>query len=80
MQLCRSKISADVENGADIALVIDAMDLLHSGRVTGFCLVSSDSDFTRLATRICEQVGRFWPWGGQNAQKLSEGVQKVLTS
>jgi hypothetical protein len=36
-------------------LVIDAMDLLHSGRFDGFCLVSSDSDFTRLAARIREQ-------------------------
>jgi uncharacterized LabA/DUF88 family protein len=43
------------KNSADIALVIDAMDLLHSGRFDGFCLVSSDSDFTRLASRIREQ-------------------------
>jgi uncharacterized LabA/DUF88 family protein len=43
------------KNAADIALVIDAMDLLHSGRLDGFCLVSSDSDFTRLAARIREQ-------------------------
>ncbi|MCO5147349.1 MAG: NYN domain-containing protein, partial [Aquamicrobium sp.] len=37
------------KNASDITLVIDAMDLLHSGRFDGFCLVSSDSDFTRLA-------------------------------
>ncbi|MDP1027757.1 NYN domain-containing protein [Sphingomonas sp. KR1UV-12] len=43
------------KNGSDIALVIDAMDLLHSGRFAGFCLVSSDSDFTRLAARLREQ-------------------------
>lgn len=43
------------KNSSDIALVIDAMDLLHSGRVDGFVLVSSDSDFTRLASRIREQ-------------------------
>jgi uncharacterized LabA/DUF88 family protein len=43
------------KNASDIALVIDAMDLLHSGRFEGFCLVSSDSDFTRLASRIREQ-------------------------
>ena len=43
------------KNASDIALVIDAMDLLHSGRFEGFCLVSSDSDFTRLAARIREQ-------------------------
>lgn len=42
------------KNACDIALAIDAMDILHSGRVDGFCLVSSDSDFTRLATRIRE--------------------------
>jgi uncharacterized LabA/DUF88 family protein len=42
------------KNASDITLVIDAMDLLHSGRFDGFCLVSSDSDFTRLAARIRE--------------------------
>ncbi|MDN4057663.1 NYN domain-containing protein [Massilia sp. YIM B02769] len=42
------------KNATDSALIIDAMDLLHSERVDGFCLVSSDSDFTRLATRIRE--------------------------
>jgi hypothetical protein len=43
------------KNASDIALVIDAMDLLHSKRFTGFCLVSSDSDFTRLAMRLREE-------------------------
>ena len=43
------------KNSSDIALVIDAMDLLHSGRFDGFVLVSSDSDFTRLASRIREE-------------------------
>ncbi|MFC7706446.1 NYN domain-containing protein [Plastorhodobacter daqingensis] len=43
------------KNASDIALVIDAMDLLHSGRFDGFVLISSDSDFTRLASRIREQ-------------------------
>lgn len=43
------------KNASDIALVIDAMDLLHTGRFDGFCLVSSDSDFTGLASRIREQ-------------------------
>jgi hypothetical protein len=42
------------KNASDSALIIDAMDLLHSRRFDGFCLVSSDSDFTRLATRIRE--------------------------
>ncbi len=44
------------KNSADIALAIDAMDLLHSGLFSGFCLVTSDSDFTRLASRIREQA------------------------
>lgn len=43
------------KNSTDSALIIDAMDLLHGGAVDGFCLVSSDSDFTRLAARIREQ-------------------------
>ena len=43
------------KNSTDSALIIDAMDLLHSGAVGGFCIVSSDSDYTRLATRIREQ-------------------------
>jgi len=43
------------KNASDIALVIDAMDLMHSGRFDGFVIVSSDSDFTRLAQRLREQ-------------------------
>ncbi|MEL6586271.1 MAG: NYN domain-containing protein [Pseudomonadota bacterium] len=43
------------KNASDIGLVIDAMDILHSGRFDGFVLVSSDSDFTRLANRIREE-------------------------
>ena len=42
------------KNSTDASLIIDAMDVLHAGSVDGFCLVSSDSDFTRLATRIRE--------------------------
>lgn len=42
------------KNATDSALIIDAMDLLHAGTVRGFCIVSSDSDYTRLATRIRE--------------------------
>ncbi len=42
------------KNSTDSAMIIDAMDLLYSGNVTGFCIVSSDSDFTRLATRLRE--------------------------
>ncbi len=42
------------KNATDSAMIIDAMDLLHSNDVQGFCIVSSDSDYTRLATRIRE--------------------------
>jgi hypothetical protein len=44
----------DGKNSTDSALIIDAMDLLHLGEFDGFCIVSSDSDFTRLATRLRE--------------------------
>lgn len=43
------------KNVTDSALIIEAMDLLHAGTVSGFCIVSSDSDYTRLAMRIREQ-------------------------
>ncbi len=42
------------KNATDSSMIIDAMDILYSGRVDGFCIVSSDSDFTRLATRLRE--------------------------
>ena len=42
------------KNATDSAMIIDAMDILYSEKVTGFCLVSSDSDFTKLATRLRE--------------------------
>lgn len=42
------------KNATDSALIIDAMDILYTGNVDGFCIVSSDSDFTRLATRLRE--------------------------
>ena len=42
------------KNSTDSAMIIDAMDILYTGRVDGFCLVSSDSDFTRLAIRLRE--------------------------
>ena len=46
------------KNATDSALIIDAMDLLYTKSLDGFCLVSSDSDFTRLATRLRE-AGKF---------------------
>ncbi|GAB2594741.1 NYN domain-containing protein [Spirosoma areae] len=42
------------KNSSDSAMIIDAMDILYSGKVDGFCIVSSDSDFTRLAIRLRE--------------------------
>ena len=42
------------KNATDSALIIDAMDILYTGNVDGFCIISSDSDFTRLATRLRE--------------------------
>jgi uncharacterized LabA/DUF88 family protein len=53
------------KNASDITLVIDAMDLLHGGRFDGFCLVSSDSDFTRLAARIREHGVDVYGFGEQ---------------
>lgn len=51
------------KNATDSALIIDAMDLLYAGNVEGFCLVSSDSDFTRLATRLRESGMRVHGFG-----------------
>jgi hypothetical protein len=51
------------KNATDGAMIIDAMDLLHTGRFDGFCLVSSDSDFTRLAVRIREQGLKVFGFG-----------------
>jgi uncharacterized LabA/DUF88 family protein len=62
------------KNASDIALVIDAMDLLHSGRFNGFCLVSSDSDFTRLAVRIREQGLEVFGFG---AKKTPESFRQA---
>jgi hypothetical protein len=59
------------KNASDITLVIDAMDLLHSGRFDGFCLVSSDSDFTRLAARIREQGVDVFGFGEQKRPRVS---------
>ena len=51
------------KNATDSALIIDAMDLLYTGRFGGFCLVSSDSDFTRLAARIRESGVQVYGFG-----------------
>lgn len=57
------------KNATDSALIIDAMDLLHGGKVDGFCLVSSDSDFTRLATRIREEGLSVFGFGEKKTPK-----------
>ena len=51
------------KNATDSALIIDAMDLLYTGHLHGFCLVSSDSDFTRLATRLRESGAAVYGFG-----------------
>jgi hypothetical protein len=51
------------KNATDSSMIIDAMDILYSGRVDGFCIVSSDSDFTRLATRLREAGMRVFGFG-----------------
>ncbi|ASP16365.1 hypothetical protein HMPREF9120_00514 [Neisseria sp. oral taxon 020 str. F0370] len=53
------------KNSTDMAMVIDAMDLLYSGTFDGFCIVSSDSDFTRLASRIRESGLTVYGFGEQ---------------
>lgn len=62
------------KNASDIGLVIDAMDILHAGKVDGFVLVSSDSDFTRLASRIREDGLQVI---GIGESKTPESLRKV---
>jgi uncharacterized LabA/DUF88 family protein len=57
------------KNATDSALIIDAMDLLYSGRFDGFCLVSSDSDFTRLASRLRESGLTVYGFGERKTPK-----------
>ncbi|CDM32968.1 NYN domain, limkain-b1-type [Penicillium roqueforti FM164] len=57
------------KNATDLAMIVDAMDLLHSGNFDGFCLVSSDSDFTRLATRIRESGLKVYGFGERKTPK-----------
>jgi len=64
------------KNATDIAMVIDAMDLMHSGRFDGFCLVTSDSDFTRLAARIREQGLDVY---GIGAERTPESFRRACT-
>ncbi len=57
------------KNATDAAMVIDAMDLLYSGRFDGFCIVSSDSDFTRLAARVRESGLTVYGFGDRKTPK-----------
>ncbi len=57
------------KNATDSAMIIDAMDLLYTGTFMGFCLVSSDSDFTRLASRIREAGKRVYGFGEQKTPR-----------
>ncbi|XKE43506.1 NYN domain-containing protein [Cobetia sp. UIB-001] len=75
------------KNATDSALIIDAMDLLYSGNVEGFCLISSDSDFTRLAARLRESGMLVYGFGEDKTPQpflsacdkfiYSEGLRKV---
>ena len=64
------------KNAADITLVIDAMDLMHRGGIDGFCLVSSDSDFTRLAQRLRESGAKVYGFG---AKKTPEAFRNACS-
>ena len=64
------------KNAADITLVIDAMDLMHRRHLDGFCLVSSDSDFTRLASRLREEGAAVYGFG---AKKTPEAFRNACT-
>ena len=57
------------KNSTDSALIIDAMDLLYAGNLDGFCIVSSDSDFTRLATLLRESGKIVYGFGEQKTPK-----------
>lgn len=67
------------KNSTDSALIIDAMDLLYSGRLQGFCIVSSDSDFTRLATRLRESGMKVYGFGEQKTPRpFVSGCDKFI--
>ncbi|WP_035425218.1 NYN domain-containing protein [Atopobium fossor] len=63
------------KNASDSALIIDAMDILHAGNVTGFCIVSSDSDYTYLARRISESGCKVWGMG--ESEKVTEALKNA---
>ena len=67
------------KNATDSALIIDAMDLLYTDKFDGFCIVSSDSDFTRLAQRIPEDPGCWYTGSvrGKHPSPLSRHVTSL---
>lgn len=73
-----SSATSSGKNVTDIALVIDAMDLLHSNSVSGFCLVSSDSDFANLAVRLRQSGIPVYGFGEK--AKAPKGFQLACTS
>lgn len=67
------------KNATDSAMIIDAMDILYTGGVDGFCLVSSDSDYTRLATRIREKGFFVMGIGKKNTPRAFVNACDVFT-
>jgi uncharacterized LabA/DUF88 family protein len=62
------------KNATDSAMIIDAMDLLYSGNLDGFCIVSSDSDFTRLAARLRESGLKVYGFGEKKTPRAFVSV------
>jgi uncharacterized LabA/DUF88 family protein len=62
------------KNATDSAMIIDAMDLLYSGNLDGFCIVSSDSDFTSLATRIRQSGLKVYGFGEEKTPRAFVAV------
>ncbi len=68
------------KNATDSALIIDAMDILYTGKVDGFCIVSSDSDFTKLASRLRESGMDVIGMGENKTPKSFKAACSVFTS
>lgn len=68
------------KNATDSALIIDAMDILYTGRVDGFCIVSSDSDFTKLASRLRESGMEVIGMGENKTPKSFKAACSVFTN
>ena len=68
------------KNATDSALIIDAMDILYTGRVDGFCIVSSDSDFTKLASRLRESGMEVIGMGESKTPKSFKAACSVFTN